>query len=172
MTMRAVDPLSASVGWAGPRVDRKRVFNCRHDIVIITVQHQLVLHHLGGVLILTTHPSQSYINHSVTGILWIYATMSDATLPPPRSSSAVPTADVGNSSDSNSAVGEFDTSLDQLSDSVAKEEVSSGLEGRAETKQRRKRTRYAFDIYASYRNTPFIICKPYIACFVKLHGLN
>jgi hypothetical protein len=72
--------------------------------------------------------------------------MSDATLPPPRSSSAALTAEVGHSSDSNSAEGEFDTSLDQSFDSGAKGEVSSGFEGRAENKQRRKRTRYVFDI--------------------------
>lgn len=72
--------------------------------------------------------------------------MSDATLPPPRSSSAAPTAEVGHCSDSNSAEGEFNTSLDGSLDSGAKGEPSSGFDGRAENKQRRKRTRYVFDI--------------------------
>ncbi|KAE8444583.1 hypothetical protein EG329_014414 [Mollisiaceae sp. DMI_Dod_QoI] len=66
--------------------------------------------------------------------------MSDATLPPPRSSSAAPATEAGNRSDSSSGEGEFDTSLDQSFDSSAKEEGLGGSGVRTENKQKRKRT--------------------------------
>ncbi|KUJ22720.1 uncharacterized protein LY89DRAFT_680839 [Mollisia scopiformis] len=66
--------------------------------------------------------------------------MSDAILPPPRSSSAAPATEASNRSDSSSGEGEFDTSLDQSFDSGAKEEGLGGFEARAENKQKRKRT--------------------------------
>src|ERR1700709_2635086 len=66
-------------------------------------------------------------------------TMSDATLPPPRSSSAAPTGGDGSRSDSSSGEVESETSLIESSDVASKEE---GPEGRMENKQKRKRTRY------------------------------
>jgi hypothetical protein len=72
--------------------------------------------------------------------------MSDATLPPPRSSSLAPAADAGSRSDSSSGEGEFDTSLDQSTYSAVKEEGSGDSEGRQDNKQKRKRTRYVWDL--------------------------
>jgi hypothetical protein len=72
--------------------------------------------------------------------------MSDATLPPPRSSSLAPAADAGSRSDSSSSEGGFDTSLDQSTYSAMKEEGSGDSEGRQDNKQKRKRTRYVRDL--------------------------
>jgi hypothetical protein len=72
--------------------------------------------------------------------------MSDATLPPPRSSSLAPAADAGNRSDSSSGEGEFDTSLDQSTYSVMREEGLGDSEGKQDNKQKRKRTRYVRDL--------------------------
>jgi hypothetical protein len=68
--------------------------------------------------------------------------MSDATSPlPPRSSSAAPVSE-GQRADSSSGEGEFGTSLDQSTESVGREENTDDFGGRADNKQKRKRTRY------------------------------
>lgn len=66
-------------------------------------------------------------------------TMSDATLPPPRSSSVEAANSDGNRSDSSNAGIDYDTSLILSGDIEAKDE---GVEGRLDGKQKRKRTRY------------------------------
>jgi hypothetical protein len=69
--------------------------------------------------------------------------MSDATLPlPPHSSSAAPVSEGQQRADSSSGEGEFDTSLDQSTESVGREENTDDFGGRADNKQKRKRTRY------------------------------
>jgi hypothetical protein len=69
--------------------------------------------------------------------------MSDATSPPPRSSSA-PADETAheNGSELSFLEGEYDMGLDQSYMSTAKEEASGDSEGRADNKQKRKRTRY------------------------------
>ncbi|KAF4627155.1 hypothetical protein G7Y89_g11003 [Cudoniella acicularis] len=65
--------------------------------------------------------------------------MSDATLPPPRSSSKAPTARERNRSNSSQSETDFDTSMEHKSSSVTGE-AASGDSERADGKQRRKRT--------------------------------
>ncbi|KAN0122498.1 hypothetical protein V8E51_000824 [Hyaloscypha variabilis] len=66
--------------------------------------------------------------------------MSDANLPlPPRSSSPAPVSEARQRANSSEGEGEFDTSLDQSTDSVAREENTGGC-GRTDNKQKRKRT--------------------------------
>lgn len=72
--------------------------------------------------------------------------MSDATLPPPRSSSAAPTAEAAQQSDSSSGEGEFDTSLESCVSAGGKEESAGDGERRTDNKQKRKRTRYMWGL--------------------------
>jgi len=81
--------------------------------------------------------------------------MSDATLPPPRCSSAGPAAGDGNRSDSSSGEVESDASLIQSSDAASKEERSGNPEGRIENKQKRKRTRYVVYLWGTCPYRPF-----------------
>ena len=70
--------------------------------------------------------------------------MSDATLPsPPRSSSAAPTSEVDIQSDSTTGEGDPDTSLIQPIPADEIKEGQTEIEGKADNKQKRKRTRYA-----------------------------
>lgn len=72
--------------------------------------------------------------------------MSDATLPPPRPSSSASAA-LGTTarvrSDSSSGEGDFEISFEQSSRFVARGEALGDPDGRADNKQKRKRTRYA-----------------------------
>ena len=69
--------------------------------------------------------------------------MSDATLLPPRRlSSAAPAMVARVLSDSSSGEGDFETCLEQSASYIPRGEGSGGSEGRAENKQKRKRTRY------------------------------
>jgi len=72
--------------------------------------------------------------------------MSDATLPPPRSSSVAPATGDGNRSDSSAVEHEHgsDTSFTQSTGHNINEDGAGGLEGRPSNKQKRKRTRYAW----------------------------
>jgi hypothetical protein len=69
--------------------------------------------------------------------------MTDATLPPPRSS-INPASEGRERSNSSQSREEFDVSGEQNSDPAAGEGASGESESRAENKQRRKRTRYVF----------------------------
>ncbi len=74
--------------------------------------------------------------------------MSDATLPPPRrssSASAAPATAARVRSDSSSGDGEFEISFEQSTEFIARGDVLGDSEGRADNKQKRKRTRYALD---------------------------
>ena len=77
--------------------------------------------------------------------------MSDATLPPPRTSSAAPTAEAAQQSDSSFGEGEFDTFLESCVSAVGKEESVGDGEGRTDNKQKRKRTRYVWELWALHR---------------------
>jgi hypothetical protein len=76
--------------------------------------------------------------------------MSDATLPPPRSSSVGPASEGRERSNSTQSRDEFDVSGEQSSDPATGEGGSGESESRAENKQRRKRTRYAFILLPKY----------------------
>lgn len=65
--------------------------------------------------------------------------MSDATLPPPRSSSIAPASIDRNRSDSSSTELDSDVSLMNSMDPESKD---GGAEEKGENKQKRKRTRY------------------------------
>jgi len=65
--------------------------------------------------------------------------MSDAILPPPRSSSGAPD---GHRSDSSTSEYDHDTSLVTSSGSESKDDLSNKSENKADAKQKRKRTRY------------------------------
>lgn len=78
--------------------------------------------------------------------------MSDATLPlPPRSSSVAPVSEGRPRADSSSGEGEgeFDTSIEQATASLAGEDLNGESGGRAENKQKRKRTRYIRGVFIS-----------------------
>ena len=90
------------------------------------------------------------------GILWLIIKMNDATLPPPRSSSAAPDVQFRNQSDSSSGEGDFDTSLDPSAYILSKEENSGDSEGRTDNKQRRKRTRYVSVFWYRTLNFQFL----------------
>ena len=64
-----------------------------------------------------------------------------ATLPQLRSSSEAPASADGNGSDSSSGHGDSDTSLLQRESLNSKDGGSGDVEGKADSKQRRKRTR-------------------------------
>ncbi|TVY39085.1 Homeobox protein [Lachnellula subtilissima] len=66
--------------------------------------------------------------------------MTDATLPPPRSSSVRSTSEGRERSDSSQSREEFEMSMEQSSDPASGEGTSGESESRAENKQRRKRT--------------------------------
>lgn len=69
--------------------------------------------------------------------------MSDATLPPPRRlSSAAPATANRIRSDSSSGEGEFETCLEQSAGYATRGVGLGDSEGRADNKQKRKRTRY------------------------------
>ncbi len=68
--------------------------------------------------------------------------MSDATSPPRSSSAPADETAHENGSELSFLEGEYDTSLEQSYVSTAKEEASGDSEGRADNKQKRKRTRY------------------------------
>jgi len=85
-------------------------------------------------------------------ILWIFSTMSDATLPPPPRSSSAPVSEGRQRSDSSSGEGEFDTSLDQSIGNAAREDDTGDSGGRTDNKQKRKRTRY--DVEFSFPFAP------------------
>lgn len=72
--------------------------------------------------------------------------MTDATLPPPRSSSVGSTSEGRERSNSSQSREEFDVSGEQSSDPANGEGTSGDSESRAENKQRRKRTRYVLYI--------------------------
>lgn len=82
--------------------------------------------------------------------------MSDATLPPPRSSSEASASTDGNRSDSSNGDGDGDsgTSLIQAESLTAKGEGEGDGEGKADSKQKRKRTRYVLGVVAHRR--PFL----------------
>lgn len=88
-------------------------------------------------------------------IIYTGPTMSDATLPPPRSSSADPATEDGNRSDSSNGEAESDTSLIESTDTSSKEETGGG---KPDNKQKRKRTRYAFYFSA----IPESLCSLYL----------
>jgi hypothetical protein len=72
--------------------------------------------------------------------------MSDTNLLlPPHSSSPAPVSEARQRANSSEGEGEFDTSLDQSTDSVAREE-NTGDCGRTDNKQKRKRTRYGVKV--------------------------
>ena len=75
--------------------------------------------------------------------------MTDATLPPPRSSSVRSTSEGRERSDSSQSREEFDMSMEQSSDPASGEGTSGESESRVENKQRRKRTRYVLHIASS-----------------------
>jgi hypothetical protein len=115
-----------------------RVWNTSHTTTLIaSLTPQIPFQLFGHIILSTPTPFQtpSYYEHR--------ATMSDATLPPPRSSSAAPASETGNRSDATLPEGYFDAPPDQPSSSPAKEEASGDSEGRTDSKQKRKRTRYA-----------------------------
>jgi len=90
--------------------------------------------------------------------------MSDATLPPPRSSSVGPISEVRERSNSSQSREEFDVSGEQSSDPATGEGGSGESESRTENKQRRKRTRYAFILLF---HTPL----PLLIGAIAVHGL-
>lgn len=73
--------------------------------------------------------------------------MCDATLPPPRRlSSAAPATASRSLSDSSSGDADFETCLNQSAAYVVRGESLGDSEGRADNKQKRKRTRYVVGI--------------------------
>ena len=81
-------------------------------------------------------------HHFYTGGTWISATMSDAILPPPRSSSGAPD---GHRSDSSTFETDNDMALTTSSGSESKDDKSNKSENKADAKQKRKRTRYVLN---------------------------
>jgi len=57
-----------------------------------------------------------------------------------------PTAEAAQRSDSSSGEEEFDTSLELCVSAVGKEESAGDSEGRTDNKQKRKRTRYVWEL--------------------------
>lgn len=76
--------------------------------------------------------------------------MSDATLPPPRSSSVDPASEGRERSNSSQSREDFDVSGEQSSDPATREGASGESESRAENKQRRKRTRHVLILFLTY----------------------